>query len=113
MGVLQRDALCYLFTSVIFLTLKTRKRIFLTILLPVFYWMLMTLVSVPGYGIGILEKEGNLAAYIDNLLLRGHLYAGTWDPEGLLSTIPAIATALIGVLAGEYLRSNHSPREKQ
>lgn len=72
----------------------------------------MTLIPVPGYGPGVLEPEGNLDAYIDNLLLHGHLFMGTWDPEGLLSTIPAIATTLTGVLAGQLLRSNRNQLEK-
>jgi len=72
----------------------------------------MTLVPVPGYGSGVLEKEGNLASYIDRLLLSGHLYAGTWDPEGLLSTIPAVATTLMGVFAGQHLKSDKNSTEK-
>lgn len=112
MGVLQRIALCYFFASAIFLAFKTKWHVFFTLSFPFIYWLLMELVPVPGYGAGILEKEGNLAQYIDNLLLRGHLYVGTWDPEGLLSTIPAIATVMMGVLTGEHLRSNRSPHEK-
>ena len=114
MGVLQRIALCYFFASLIFLFLKPRRRIVLTITIPIAYWMLMTLVPVPGYGPGVLDQNGNLAGYIDRLLLNGHLYiySGTWDPEGLLSTLPAVATALIGVLAGQYLRSNRNPSNK-
>jgi predicted acyltransferase len=74
--------------------------------------MLMTLIPVPGYGPGILNENGNLAGYVDRLLLNGHLYAKTWDPEGLLSTLPAVATALIGVLAGQHLKSNAKPQAK-
>jgi predicted acyltransferase len=103
MGVLQRIALCYLITSIIYLTLNRRKQISITVLFMVVYWMLMTLVPVPSYGPGVLERQGNLAAYVDNLVLGlGHLWGplGTWDPEGLLSTIPAIATTILGLLAG-------------
>jgi predicted acyltransferase len=67
---------------------------------------------VPGYGAGVLTEEGNLAAYVDRALLNGHLYTGTWDPEGLLSTLPAIATSLMGVFAGQYLKSERKPRAK-
>ena len=112
MGVLQRIALCYLAASAIYLTLNQKKRIAITILLMVLYWVLMTVVPVPGYGPGVLDKNGNLAAYIDRLLLPGHLYAGTWDPEGFLSTIPALATTMLGLLTAEHLRSNRSPKEK-
>jgi predicted acyltransferase len=115
MGVLQRIALCYLFTSIVFLTFNTRRQALIAVVLPLFYWALMTLVPVPGYGAGVLGKEGNLAAYLDNLILGpGHLYGpqGTWDPEGLLSTVPAIVTTLMGVLAGEHLRSARSQLDK-
>jgi predicted acyltransferase len=112
MGVLQRIALCYLAASAIYLTLGQKKRIALTILLMVLYWTLMMTVPVPGYGSGVLDKNGNLAAYIDRLLLPGHLYAGTWDPEGFLSTIPALATTMLGLLAAELLRTNRTPKEK-
>jgi predicted acyltransferase len=112
MGVLQRIALCYLFASLVFLFLKPKWRICLTIAIPVAYWMLMTLIPVPGYGSGVLTENGNLAGYVDRLLLNGHLYAKMWDPEGLLSTLPAVATALIGVLAGQHLKSNAKPQTK-
>jgi len=70
------------------------------------YWMLMTLVPVPGYGAGNLSVEGNLAHYVDRAILGAHNYAHTktWDPEGVVSTLPAIATALFGVMAGHVLR---------
>jgi predicted acyltransferase len=112
MGVLQRIALCYLFASLVFLFLKPKWRIYLTIAIPIAYWMLMTLIPVPGYGPGVLTENGNLAGYVDRLLLNGHLYARTWDPEGLLSTLPAVGTALIGVLAGQHLKSNAKPQAK-
>jgi len=69
------------------------------------YWALMTLVPVPGCGAGILTKECSLAGYIDRTVLPGRLYLGVHDPEGLFSTIPAIATALLGIFAGTLLRS--------
>jgi predicted acyltransferase len=114
MGVLQRIALCYFFASVVFMYLKPKWQIILTVAIPIAYWMLMTLVLVPGYGAGVLTEDGNLAGYIDRLLLGKHIYAytGTYDPEGLLSTLPALATALIGVLAGQYLKSSPTPKAK-
>jgi predicted acyltransferase len=60
----------------------------------------------------LLDPDRNIVAWLDRKLLAGHLYDGTRDPEGLLSTIPAIATALLGVQTGEWLRSNRSPRVK-
>jgi predicted acyltransferase len=112
MGVLQRIALCYLAASAIYLTLNQRKRITATILFMLLYWILMTVVPVPGYGPGVLDKNGSLAAYVDRLLLPGHLYAGTWDPEGFLSTIPALATTMLGLLVAEHLRTNRTPKDK-
>lgn len=116
MGVLQRIALCYFFAALIFLSFNARKQAMIAGLIPISYWAMMTLVPVPGYGAGVLSKQANLASYVDILLLgRQHLWEGsmTWgDPEGLLSTIPAVATTLFGVLAGKYLRSNRSPLEK-
>ena len=115
MGVLQRISLCYFFASVIFLALDVKKQIFTAVGLLLLYWALMTLVPVPGYEAGVLEKQGNLAAYIDTMILRPeHMWviSGTWDPEGLLSTMPALATTLIGVVAANYLRSNTSSKER-
>ena len=113
MGVLQRIALCYFFASVIFLSFKVKGQLILTVSLPLLYWIFLMLIPVPGYGAGVLEKEGNLAQYVDNYILRCHLYlGGSWDPEGLLSTIPAIGTTLMGTLAGQFLRSNRSSLQK-
>ena len=69
------------------------------------YWLLMKLVPVPGYGPGVLEYQGNLCAYIDSQLLHGHLYKPGFDPEGILSTLPAMVTTLLGTLTGDWLRS--------
>jgi predicted acyltransferase len=74
------------------------------------YWAVMALVPVPGAGRGVLTPEGNLASFIDRALLGSHLSDRLWDPEGVLSTIPAIATALCGVFAGDWLnRSAATP----
>jgi predicted acyltransferase len=116
MGVLQRIALCYFFASLAYIAFNGRRRVLMTVFLPLFFWALMTAVPVPGYGVGVLGKQGNLAAYIDNLIMgSGHLFSpvgGAWDPEGLLTTLPALATTMIGVLAGEYLRSDRSRLNK-
>jgi predicted acyltransferase len=111
-GVLQRIALCYLLAVLIFMTTEVWGQIGVTIALLILYWVLMMLVPVPGYGAGVLEKEGNLAAYVDSMLLHGHLFRETWDPEGLLSTIPAVATTLLGIGAGHWLKAERSKGEK-
>jgi len=108
MGVLQRIAVCYLFAALIAIKSRTATRIAAVAALLFGYWALMTLVPVPGYGAGHLDQDGNLAAYIDRALMGGHLWKPTWDPEGLLSTLPAIATTLLGGFAGQWLRSSAS-----
>lgn len=113
-GVLQRIAVCYLIATAIYLTSSIRGQIRWTAALLAVYWLLMKLYPVPGYGEGILDKEGNFARYIDGLLLNGHMWAQskTWDPEGVVSTLPAIATTLFGILTGHILRTQKSAEEK-
>ncbi len=110
-GVLQRIALVYCAASFIFLNSDIRKQVWWTVGLLLFYWGIMTLIPVPGYGAGDLSMEGNLAAYVDSGLLSGHMWKETWDPEGLLSTIPAIATTLSGILTGHFLKSGRDKME--
>jgi predicted acyltransferase len=110
-GVLQRIALCYLTASLIFLNTRIKGQVAAIVALLVGYWALMTFVPVPGFGPGDLARGHDLASYLDRLLLPGHLYKADYDPEGLLSTLPAIATTLLGVLAGHWLRSGREPYE--
>jgi predicted acyltransferase len=112
-GVLQRIAVCYLAAALIFLWTGWRFQAGLAIVLLFGYWAAMTLVPVPGFGAGRLDPEGNLAAYIDRALFGPHVWraARVYDPEGLLSTVPAIATTLAGVLAGHWLKTGGSRRK--
>ena len=106
-GVLQRIGLCYLAAWAAKRWLRPRTQAALAAMLLAGYWLVMTRVSGPeGYAPG-LDMEKNLAAQVDRALLGPFLYAytKTWDPEGLLSTFPAVSTALLGLLAGEWLRS--------
>ena len=111
-GVLQRIAVCYLLVALLYLWTGIRTQIVVTIGLLVGYWALMKYVPVPGHGVGDFSREHNLAAYVDRLLLPGHLYKPDYDPEGLLSTIPALASTLIGVLTGRWLGTMRTPAEK-
>lgn len=104
-GVLQRIALCYLFAVLVFLNTTIWGQTAVTVGLLALYWALMTLIPIPSAGAGMLEPDRNLAVYVDTLLLHGHLAYGTWDPEGVLSTVPAVATTLVGILAGHWLRT--------
>jgi predicted acyltransferase len=110
-GVLQRVAVCYCAASTAVLTLGIRGQSIAAMVLLIGYWAVMTLLAVPGHGGGGSSPENNLVAYVDNALLHGHLLFDEWDPEGLLSTLPAIATTLGGVLAGHWLRSARSQSE--
>jgi len=110
-GVLPRIAIVYLITSILVINLSRRALILVTAVLLFGYWALMAWVPVPGHGSGVLTPEGNFAAWIDSLIVPGRMYQGTWDPEGLVSTLPAVATALLGVLTGFWLRSNRERAE--
>ena len=113
-GVLQRIAICYLIASLIYLTTGWRGQLAWIFGLLASYWALMTLVPVPGYGPGDLAPGHNLSNYVDKIVLGKHNYAGTreWDPEGIISTLPSIATALFGVMAGHILRLKRQLSER-
>jgi predicted acyltransferase len=108
-GVLQRIAVCYLAAGAIFLRTGVRGQVAWVGGLLAGYALMLKFVPVPGYGAGVLEPTGNLAWWIDSHLLAGHTWSGApapgFDPEGILSTLPAIATTLCGVLAGHLLRT--------
>ena len=106
LGVLQRIAICYLVASLLCLFTGVRSQIATIAGLLILYTLLMMWAPVPGYGHGNLTVEGNFAHYVDSIVLGAHNYARTktWDPEGIVSTLPAIATVLLGVMAGYILR---------
>lgn len=125
-GVLQRIAICYLIAMVIFLRTGVRGQIRWTVGLLVAYWLVMAFAPFPvnvhgetRWISGVFERGDNFSAYVDNLVFNGpiigtHVWKGTktWDPEGIVSTLPAIATCLFGILAGQLLRSRRAPAEK-
>jgi predicted acyltransferase len=111
-GVLQRIALCYFGAAVAVLALGIRGQAATTVLLLAGYWALMKLVPVPGFRAGRLGPGLNLAGYVDDWLMHGHLLRHHWDPEGALSTLPALATTLSGVLTGHWLQSSRRPFER-
>lgn len=113
MGVLQRIALCYCFAGLIFCAFRLRGMVIACAVLLIGYWALMTFVPVPGVGAGHFEERANLANYVDREYLPLRKWDGDHDPEGLLSTLPAIGTCLLGVFAGLLLRHpNLSPQAK-
>jgi len=114
LGVLQRIAICYAAASAIYLWSGVRGQIAWIVGLLVSYWAIMMLVPVPGYGAGNLDVERNLAHYVDYHVLGSHNYVHTktWDPEGIVSTLPALATALFGVMMGHLLRLKREMAER-
>src|SRR5882724_5848433 len=110
-GVLQRISMVFLFCSIIYFKMNWLAQIRAASILLVGYFLLMTLVPVPGFGAANLEPETNLAAWLDRFLLNGHLWSQskTWDPEGVLSTLPAIATGIIGMLTGQLFSKIDRP----
>jgi len=125
-GVLQRIAICYLIAMVIFLRTTLRGQVIWTAGILLAYRLLMAFAPFPSsfqgethYVFGLYEKGNNFSAYVDNLLLNGPVIgthvtkgAATWDPEGIVSTLPAIASCLFGILTGHLLRTRRSEAEK-
>ena len=116
-GVLPRIALCYFFAGLLFCFFKPRKLVIICAGLLIGYWAMMTFIPFPNYSVaasdpaatqmvhGSFTKDLNLANYIDLEYLPGRRWFDTWDPEGYLSTMPAIATCLLGVFASLLLQS--------
>ncbi|MDQ3181491.1 MAG: DUF5009 domain-containing protein [Acidobacteriota bacterium] len=115
-GVLQRIAVCYLVTALVFLHTNWKQQTIIAAGCLLFYWAIMMLVPVPGATTaGDLSLEGNLAGYVDRLIIgQNHIWTASkfYDPEGILSTIPAIATCLAGVLMGTWLKTKRDDLEK-
>ncbi len=105
-GVLQRISICYFFAALIVMNFSVRGQAVWAGAILLAYWAVMALVPVPGHGAGNMTPEGNLAGYIDRLLLPGRFCCYRFgDNEGILSTVPAVATVLLGVMTGHWIRS--------
>ena len=106
-GVLQRIALCYLIAGSIYLFAGTRARVVWTIGFLASYWVLMATG-------GDFTVESNFSKYVDGLFLGNHMYSQTktWDPEGIVSTLPAVANTLLGIFCGELLRARMTAEQK-
>jgi predicted acyltransferase len=115
-GVLQRIAVCYLIVSLIVMNSGWKAQAYWIIGLLAGYWLMVKLIPVPGYGAGVMQPTGSLCWYVDSHVLAGHTWGGApvpgFDPEGIVSTIPAIATTLFGVLTGHWLQSERTKEEK-
>jgi predicted acyltransferase len=110
-GVLQRIGICYLAAWAAKRWLRPRGQVVLALVLVVGYWVLMTRVAGPEGHPPNLEMQTNLSAQLDRVFLVPHVWSQTktWDPEGVLSTLPAIATTVLGLLAGLWVRSGRRP----
>jgi predicted acyltransferase len=104
-GVLQRIAIVYFFASILYLKTNLKTQLWVVASILVIYYLVMAFVPVPGFGPANFDKGTNLAAWLDNLVLNGHLWSvsKTWDPEGILSTLPAIGTGILGMYIGQLL----------
>jgi predicted acyltransferase len=118
-GVLQRIAICYALASIVYLFGGLVASSVVAAIALVGYWWLMLHVRVPGYGlpgvdVGVLDPAGNLAAWLDRLLVpTAHMYRHTvYDPEGMLSTLPALASTLIGAIAVSVLQTTRTTWHK-
>jgi predicted acyltransferase len=113
-GVLQRIALCTLLAAPIVVYCGWRLQLALIAALLTLYSALMLFYPVPGIGAGVLEPGKDFGAYVDRMFLSGHMWVQTktWDPEGLFTTIPALCSQLLGVLAGRFLLSKLSRTEQ-
>ncbi|MTI26205.1 acyltransferase family protein [Fulvivirga kasyanovii] len=114
-GVLQRIAVVFLVCAIIFLKTNRRTQIAIGGIILVVYWLMFLIIPVPGVSTGSLERGANLAAWVDSLLLQGHMWTvtKTWDPEGVLSTLPAIVTGITGMLTGQLISRADLSREEK
>lgn len=104
-GVLQRIAFVYLFASLILLSPLKNKLLHISVLILIVYWLLIYFIPIPNYGYTYMDKENNIIAWIDRYFLSNHLYRQgiNGDPEGILSTLPALVTTISGMILGKYL----------
>ncbi len=112
-SVLGRIGLAYMFANIIYIYAKERAQLIWFFSILIGYWLLLKFTSAPGFPMGDLTMEGNFASYIDRNILPGKLYLGIHDPEGLMSTIPAIATGLLGILAGSFIKNRLATGQKK
>ena len=111
-SVLGRIGICYFFATLLVIHTNWRKQAGIVLAILLGYWAAVMFIPVPGYGPGVLTPEGCLTTWLDQKLIPGALGLGLYDRQGVLSTFTSLATTLIGVLAGHWLRSEREPRKK-
>lgn len=111
-SVLGRIGICYFFASMLVIHTNWRIQAIVVLAILLAYWAAVMFIPVPGYGPGVLTPEGCLTTWLDQKLIPGKLGLGLYDRQGVLSTFTALATTLIGVLAGYWLRSKRTQNQK-
>lgn len=113
-GVLQRIAVVYLVAAILFLKTNLKTQIYIGGTVLLIYWVIMTFIPVPGVGYANLEPTTNFAAWLDSTVLGGHLWSASkvWDPEGILSTFPAVVTSIMGMITGWWLKQDKDKTTK-
>ncbi len=111
-GTLQRIAIVFFISAFIYLNTNWKQQAWITAILLVGYWLLLTLIPTPGYDKAMFEPGVNIVAWFDSKFLPGVMWRGTWDPESILSNITSVASCLTGMLAGHLMISDKSPNEK-
>lgn len=109
-GVLQRIGIVFFFAALLFLNLNWKKLVWLTVFILLGYWLMMTFIPVEGQSSTLERASNNLANWLDVKVFGSHNYKADYDPEGLLSTLPAIASALLGIFTGLILRSKQEKK---
>lgn len=104
-SVLGQIGIAYFLAAIIFLNTNWKQQIYWVVGILLGYWAIQNFIPVPGYGAGVLTKEGSINGFIDRMLMPGKLYLGIHDPEGWLVKISATATALMGALTGSYIKN--------
>lgn len=106
-SVLGRIGFAWMFAALLYINFKPKARVVIAACLLVGYWLLLRFIPAPDApaGAGPFSLEGNLVGYIDRILIPNHIYQkGLFDPEGLLSLLPAIVTAMLGMFTGEFVK---------
>ena len=112
-GVLQRIAIVFLVCALLFLYTSWKQQAVVGGAILLLYWAVLSWMPVPGVGAGVLEPGKNVAAWVDSLLIPGKMWQGTWDPEGILSTFPAVVTGIAGMLMGRMLTTERYTEEQR
>jgi predicted acyltransferase len=111
-GTLHRIAIVFLVCAILFLNTNWKQQLGIAATILILYWLALTTIPTPGIGTVMLEPGVNLAAWVDQQYLPGKMWQGNWDPEGILSTFPSIATTITGMLAGRLMLLPLTPSEK-